>query len=370
MVDKIRVLHVLDILTSNSGTTNVVMNYVRQTPQSNYVIDIVVHKESDKYLIDEVEKFGGKVFKITDIKLNTFLVFKKEFGYILKNNEYKIIHGHVANSVFLYMSEAKKQNTPIRIIHSHTTRNSSTFLKRIRNSILNFSIPHNCNYYFSCSKAAGDSLFSKFTTEKNVIIIPNSIDTNKFKYNQEIRNQLRNRYNLNNYFIIGHVGRFANEKNHTFLIKAFHDFIKNNEKCKLVLIGDGYLRGEIEQLIKKNALENKVLLLGVKSNVNEFYQMFDCFWFPSFYEGFGLAALEAQCSNLPCIVSENIPSDVMITSDVQTCELNDMNKWLLLTEAIKNKIPDRKDNSEILKNAGYDIEEQGKRLFKCYDSFL
>ncbi len=370
MGKKKRVLHVLDILTSNSGTSNVVMNYVRQSCDSNYIIDVVVYKKSQQTLIKEIEALGGQVFKLSEIKANSYLKFRKEFANVIKDNDYKIIHGHLANSVFLYMSEAKKAGVPIRIIHSHSTTSSSNIFKRLRNGILNYFIPGNCNYYVACSSTAAQNLFSKFINLEDVTVLPNCIDSNKFRYNQEVRNVLKEQYNVKDNFIIGHVGRFEKEKNHCFLINTFYTYKNFSSNSKLILIGDGSLTNEIKAMIEDKGLTNDVLILGVIDNVNQFYQLFDCFWLPSLFEGFGIAALEAQCSGLPCIVSENVPKDVMLAECISSVELNNTGKWIELTKQAECDIDNRRDNSAFLKSLGYDVAEQGKRLFKLYDKLL
>jgi len=370
MNDKIRVLHVLDILTSNGGVANVVLNYVRQSNKSNYIIDIVINKESDKNLIDEVESYGGRVFLLPEIKITSFLNFQREFAKILSQNDYKIVHGHLANSIFLYMKEAKELNIPVRIIHSHSILNSSSAIKRIRNGILNKAIPFNCTHFFACSKQAGINLFKRFANIDDVSILPNSIDTNKFKYNKQTRMDLRKLHNVEDCFVIGHIGRFSKEKNHKFLINTFQKLLQNNQKCKLILIGDGELKVEIQKFIHERKIEEYVLMLGVKENVYDYYQMFDCLWFPSLFEGFGIVALEAQCSGLPCIVSNNVPRSVAVTDLISFIELNDTEKWLEVTKNYINTKFERLDKSLVIRNIGYDVIDQGEKLFLLYDKIL
>jgi len=365
----IKVLHVLDILSRGSGVTSVFMNYLRNIDTSKFIFDVVVHKNGDESLKKEIEYLGGTVYNLPDITISGFPRYKIEFSQILKNNKYQILHGHISNAAFLYMTEAKKQHVPIRIIHSHNGEAASTLFKRVRNSILERNIKKWCNYYFACSDKAADRLFKDIASEE-IVILPNAINTKDFEYNSNVRKQVRDSFGINQKtFCIGHIGRFDQQKNHQFLLEILAGIKEKEKDCLLLLIGTGDLEPQIKRYAVNLGLDKDILFLGQRSDCQRLYQAFDIFVLPSIFEGLPLVGVEAQTSGLPCLFSENISKQIEITDNVWFLPIDDSLVWAEKAISIfKNYF--RLDQSIVVSEKGFDIKNKSHELENIYMKYI
>ena len=168
-------------------------------------------------------------------------------------------------------------------------------------------------------------------------------------------------------FVIGHVGRFCQQKNHRFLIKIFKEVYKKNKDAVLCMIGNGILEDEIRRIAVHSGIENNVIFLGSRADVWRILNAFDVFCFPSLYEGFGIAVLEAQTSGLKCIVSDVITREVDVTGNVRFVSLKKP-AMVWAEEILENAHYNRKDMTKIVKLAGYDIADSAGRLQKYYEN--
>ena len=205
-----------------------------------------------------------------------------------------------------------------------------------------------------------------FGNSKEVIICNNFIDTDKFLFNEKYRNKLRTELNIENKFVLGHVGRFSNQKNHKELVDIFNSVTQDNNDVILILIGTGELVDSIKEYVNKLNINNKVLFLGVKSNTNEYYQAMDLFILPSLFEGLPIVAIEAQTSGLKCLLADTIDSNSDISGNVKFLPLNNIKLWKEEIEnIIKNKYI-RKDMKKIIIDRGYDLQVEIKKIEDLY----
>lgn len=166
-------------------------------------------------------------------------------------------------------------------------------------------------------------------------------------------------------FVIGHVGRFAPPKNHPFLIDVFKSVHDKNRNSKLLLVGTGNGQSNIREKVDNLGLSDSVIFLGNRGDVNRILQAMDVFLFPSLYEGLGIAALEAQASGLPCIISDGVPSECKVTDLAESLDLNlPIDKWA--NAVLEKQSAIRKNTYQEIKNAGYDIEQNAKQLENFY----
>ena len=218
--------------------------------------------------------------------------------------------------------------------------------------------------FWACSKAAADFLFGEQIPGDMIRIMPNAIDLSKFAYNQEIRSRYRREYGLENCFVIGHVGRFVYQKNHEFLIKVFYEVSKEICNARLVLLGEGELITKIQRQVEEYNLNNKVLFLGKRDDVNNWYQAMDVFCLPSRFEGLGIVLVEAQAAGLPCNVSLKVPNEADLSDNIVKLPLS-VADWVRQI-LFKKDILERKDNTVYLMKAGYDIRDQVKIIQNFY----
>ena len=202
-----------------------------------------------------------------------------------------------------------------------------------------------------------------------VIILNNAIDTSKFSYNKEIRKSIRKKENLEGKFVVGHAGRFVNQKNHEFLIDIFYEIHKMDKNTELLLFGDGPLRQNIEIKVKNLKLESNVKFMGIKQNINEYMQAMDIFLLPSFYEGLPVVGVETQTSGLSCIFSTNVTEEAKLIEDTIYIDLDKGAKYWA-EQALQFKETQRKDKSSLIAERGFDIKKEARKLQNYYLNLL
>lgn len=359
---------------------------MRQGGIQQFIIENVKHMNKDKVQIDvltlddlvtypledELKKYDVNFYKLKNVWINhifDYVKYTKEVNNFFKNNhDYKVIHMNGSSKNFLLLKYAKKYNIKVRIVHSHNTDfQTKNIIKKIIGNILKIPMRNYATNFFACSTIAGIWLFNKKNVSNgNVKIIRNAVDYDKFKFNKETRDKIRKKLKIkNNEILIGHVGRFTNQKNHKFLIDIFKEINKKNNNTKLVLIGTGELENLIKEKVKKYELEDKVIFLGFRSDVNDLMQAMDIFLFPSLYEGLPVVLIEAQAASLPIFTSKDVVSnEVNITDKVKFISLKESSKkWA--DEILKCDL-NRKSTYKDIKNAGYLIEDTAKELLKFY----
>ncbi len=304
------------------GVEAVIMNYYRNIDRSKVQFDFICDEDSTNIPYNEIKKLGGRVIICPP--------YQKIFEYerflidLFKKNNYKIVHSNInALSVFP-LRAAKKAEVPIRIAHSHSTTNKKEWKKNLMKQALRPFSKKYATDYFACSELAGRWLFGDKTFEQGkVTIINNAIDLDKFKYDEKVRKEKRKELNINDdTLVVGHIGRFVAQKNHTFLIDIFSELHKKEKNSILLLIGQGPLIGEIKQKVETLGISDSVKFLGQRDDVNELYNAMDLFLFPSLYEGLGMVLIEAQANGLPCIASTEVPKNARVSKKISFVNLD------------------------------------------------
>ena len=362
MNEPIRVLQIIGDVVGG-GVENVIMNYYRYIDKSKIQFDFVVHEGALKTYLREVKKYGGNVFVIPSYKTNifkyTYAIYK-----IIKENKYSIVHSNMNSMSGFPLMAAYFAGAKIRILHNHTTDSPAEGIRTLLKRILRPFAKLFANQYWACSNLAAEWMYGKKVVEDNKItIINNAIDIDKFKFDKEKREKIREKLCLKDCFVISHVGRFEQTKNHKFLINVFHKIIKQIPSVKLLLVGDGSLKDEIQLQVENLGLKSNVIFCGVRNDVADLYNAMDVFVFPSLYEGLGMAVREAQVNSLPTIVSIAIPAEAKISEYIKFISLQQpLKDWLNEVENAKRKELNISD--ELLKK--FDIREESKKLENLY----
>lgn len=356
-----RILHIVPNMQSG-GLETFIMNVYRNIDREKIQFDFLVHYEERKFYDNEIELLGGKIHRFSlRNDNNIFKYIKKLDAFFKEHREYKIIHCHMASIGFLIFYIARKNGVKIRIAHSHNSNTENT-LKGFIKSILIKPYKYLSTHRLACSEQAGNFLFGKMDFQ----VIENAIDINKFLYNLDIRKKVRKELKLQDKFVIGHIGRFCEQKNHNFLIECFAKFHKESDNSVLILIGEGELKEKIQKKVKELNIDKSVIFLGNRKDVNELYQAMDCFAFPSKFEGLGIVLIEAQVSGLNVISSSNIPEEAIVTENIKLLD-TEIDLW------IKN-IRDMSINIERGKLDGrekrYDITSVTNKIMQMYTNIL
>ena len=158
--------------------------------------------------------------------------------------------------------------------------------------------------------------------------MPNAIDRERFAFNDETRKRLRAAYHLDGSFVIGHIGRFVPQKNHSFLIQIFRDTLAKLPSARLLLIGDGPLKDDIQKMVQRFGLEEQVIFLGQRNDIPALLQAMDLFLLPSLYEGLPVSCLEAQAAGLSCIAADTVSVETAYEKDFQFLSLASEETWV------------------------------------------
>lgn len=364
----LRILHMIGSLNMG-GSQSMIINLYKNLDKSKIQFDFVIDHENETYFKELVLELGAKVYISPSFNGHNILTIKKFWKNFFNNHkEYKILHCHVRSYASLFLPIARKKGITT-IIHSHSTSNGKGFKAFIK-SLLQFPLRWNADYYLACSPEAGKWLFGKrIVKSPKFSLINNAIYVDKYKYKDLKRIELRNLYNIaEDEYVFVNVGRFHPTKNHSFLIDLFYRIHSIDSKTKLLLVGDGDLRSEIEKDINSKSLSNNVILTGNVDNPYDYLNAGDCFLFPSIWEGLGMVAIEAQTNGLKCICNTSIPKEVKISDNCFFISTSNIDGWII--KAMDYKYDRKKDCSQLAIDKGYDIRETCKRMTLFYEDII
>lgn len=355
---------IIGMSSTVGGVETFIMNLYNNIDDSKYDIDFLVQDNLNGIYKEMIEKKQGKVHIVPNFKKHPIKCFNT-LEKIYHENNYDVIHLNLCNaSLIMYAIVAKLINRETKIIsQSH----SSSDNKVLQHSIFRIFLDCYTDEYVSCSDYASEWMFGKkITGSGKVKVIKNGIETKKYIYNEEIRQKIREKYNLKNKFVIGHVGRFESVKNHIFLIDVFQEILKKNSEAVLLLVGTGSLEEKIRQKVIDLGLEYNVIFVGLCSNVNEIYQAMDVFVLPSIFEGLPIVGVEAQASGLHCVFSDSITRKSDISGNVKYMSL-ESGKEIWAKEILNNIEYVRENMEEKIKLAGYDLNDIIKKIEQIYN---
>lgn len=365
---KVRILNIIG-KRPTGGVGAVVYNYQSHFTNKNLYIDYMIFSDNDEEDFDrKVKELGSNVYIMPELRyLRIFDLYKKINNFFRENAyKYDAIHLHSPNIGFLCYPIAKRYGIKNLISHSHATMYSDKKINAIRNLILCLPLKKWANIYFSCSVAAANFLYGeKFVKNGKVKILNNAIDCNRFKFNKDIRKELRSEMNINDKFVIGNIGRFSKQKNHSFIIDIFMKIREKNDNSLLLLVGDGELLEEMKLKVKEYNLEKDVLFLGTRDDVQNLLQVMDVFLLPSLYEGLPVVGVEAQAAGLPCVMSDTITKEVDINNVKYISLDKSAEVWAEETLKIYENFK-REDQIKKIRLSGFDIELEAKKLESFY----
>lgn len=358
---KIKVLH-FELDDNIGGIEMFIYNLYSHIDREKFQFDIVTRRDNPAKK-HELEELGANIIKVSSYKK----IFKyiKDVNEILENG-YDVVHIHKNSaSIILPFILSSKHNVKNIISHSHNTApNGGVILKFLhylnRNKMYKLS-----NVHLACGKEAGCWMYGK----KDFIQINNAIDLERFKFNEVLRKEIRDKYNLNGKHVIGHIGRFVYQKNHSFLIDVFEKVAEKDKNAILLLVGEGKLLEDTKEKVRKLGLKDKVLFVGSQKDIYKFYQGMDAFVLPSRYEGLVIVMIEAQASGLSCVISKEVPIETKILDNVVCMDLNEnVDVW---AEAVINSVKNGRyvNATKEVEKAGYSLEKEIEKVVKIYEQY-
>lgn len=368
-MSKIKVLHVGADNIGHGGRSTIAYNLAINMNSESVENDFLAFKKIDKNYFQMIKKNGGQIVRIYHHqRLPVFRMietFIKKFK-IMRKNEYDVVHIHADNANEALKTALIAQLAGVRgvCIHAHTTGDFNENI--IKRTFLKFSQSFIKNKRFTkiaCSLDAASFMYGSDISD--VQIINNGIDVKKYTFDPDRRENLRSNYQLSNNFIIGCVARMSAPKNLFFLLNVFKKVSDQDKSSKLVLVGEGPLRNDLEESVNKLKISDKVIFLGNRDDVPDLMQMFDVFVLPSIFEGLGLVNIEAQAAGLPCVVSTGVPYAAKILDSFTFLDLNDsLETWAKKILEFRSFIRDNTYSK--IETAHYDIVESARILEKKY----
>lgn len=360
----IRILHIMpgaDV----GGISAVVLNYYQYMDRSR--IHFTIAQTTEQFGIDgrKLKELGADFYTIP-MKSQDYTGFKNALKKILSTQQYDAIHVHENETSYVALQLAKLMGVKKRFSHSHTSSPCGSIkdeIRRISGCILN---GHYATHMLACGQLAGERVFGRWNMKrKRVIVLPNAIDTEKYAYNEAVRQQVRSELALEGHYVIGMVGRLSEEKNCAYALHLIEKFHAIKPNVKLVVVGNGKLENHIRHKVKQNGLQEYVYLLGARDDVHRLYQAMDVFIMPSLHEGFPVAAIEAMAAGLPVLLSSAITKELTFGNAVQYIALNSDREWISAMEQWA-KDTERTIRGHEVRENGLDIRDTAKMLETLY----
>lgn len=360
----IRVLQIVDHM-GLGGIQAFIMNVYRNIDREKIQFDFLVHKTGGNTFTEEIGRLGGKMYYVLarnqGIRKNKHALDE----FFKKHPEYKVVHQHESSLSYIEpLIAAKNNNVPVRIIHSHSTRMGNNLIHKVLHIYNSKRIHCVATHYLACGELAGKWMYGKSKVRDSFKVIINGIKLKKFEYNEALRNSVRFELKLDKETTYCHIGRFDRVKNHDFLIDVFNEIVKLQPLSKLVLVGQGVLMGETKSKVNDFGLGERVIFLGMRSDIDRIVQAVDAIILPSLYEGFPVTAIEAQAAGVPFFMSDTVSKEAMIKKNSYALSLSASAKdW---AEFIVSKIERLPDN-KIMYDKGFDIQNTVDNLCKIYN---
>ena len=375
-MSEIRVLHVVGQLNLG-GAESRIMDLYRNIDREKVQFDFVVHTPAHCYFEDEAKSLGANIYRIPRFRVYNYFSYKRAWkkffeAHMLTDDESKantqaqtqaegsvsksefaVVQGHMTSTASIYLPIAKAAGVKTTVAHAR----SAGVDKGLKGKITKFmrkNLADRADFLFTCSDFASKAVFGeKAMKEKKIAFIPNAIDTDKYIFDEKVRNEMRKKLGIEDKLVLGHVGRFHYAKNHEYLLKVFKEIVKlcdeskmtsnaaggentemqNGKLCGskspvLIMLGDGPRMDEMQALAKNMGISENVKFLGSQADIEKYYPAMDCFLYPSRYEGLPGTVIEAQASGLPVLMSSEICPECVITDLVKTLGIDiDPKEW-------------------------------------------
>ena len=352
-----------------SGVDSVVMNYYRHIDRNRVQFDFFIDGYNQTLIDEEILDLGGRIIKLEPYD-NSMRTNMRQCRNAFTEGAYTIVHSHLNTLSCFPLYAAFRAKVPIRIAHSHSTTSRGEWKRNLMKQALRPFSKTFATHYAACADYTARWLFGSRTVQDGkVYLIQNAIDTGRFSPNEAARQRIRKEFHLENRFIIGHIGRFAFQKNHELLIRVFAEVYLQNQNAALILIGTGELEADIRTLVKELRIEHAVFFTGIRRDIPDFLNAFDVFFLPSRYEGLPVVGIEAQAVGLPCLMSDAVTKDTAITPLVEFFPLHaDIEAWA--QKLLSYEHTQKRPYPDLLRASGFDIHHAAQDLCCWYENLF
>ena len=365
-MEPIRILHE-NVIMDPGGIETQLMRIYRNIDKSKVQFDFLLHRTQKGAYDDEIRAMGGRIYYAEPFNPFRYAQYMNSMRRFFKEHpEYKIMIAHAELALGPLIC-AKEAGIPMRVCYSHNGR----FALNLKRCFMDFEtlfLKKFCTDMFAVSALAGRYTFGeKAVDEGRVRLIKNGIMTGDFVFSPEVRAQKRRELGLEDQFIVGHVGRFMQQKNHMFLLETFQKLHVLRPDAHLILIGEGRLEQEIKDKAAALGVTDSVSILGRRTDVNELMQAMDALVFPSLWEGFPNVAIEAQAAALPVYMSENITEEAHFSQYSRRLPLDiGPEGWAKAIYEDSAQPMERVDMAAFMRENGYDVTATAKWYEQFY----
>ncbi|MED4463836.1 glycosyltransferase [Metabacillus fastidiosus] len=364
----IRVLHVVTNMNNGPAET-FIMNIYRNIDRTKIQFDFLTCKLGA--FDEEIENLGGRIYRIPTISSSGYGNYLRNLEQFFQmNKDYEIVHSHVGKVSGFVLMAAEKAGIKGRIVHSHAAKSKGSIASKLYQLYAGNYIEKSATHYIASSTDTAKWLFKNKLD--GTVILKNGIETDKFKYCPLKRAEIREEVHIGkDSAVIGHIGRFNNRQNHSFLIDLFNEYSKLVPDCVLVFVGDGSLRLKVEEQFKNLNLEHKVRFLGIRPDIDLLLQACDLLVSPSIYESLPVTLIEAQAAGLPCLISDGITDEADIGLNlIKKAPANNKRVWLERMSEIVVKEKDRNVCTSAFSKRGHDVKEIAQQIESFYFTVL
>lgn len=356
------------------GAETFLMKLYRNMDLEKYQMDFCVSIKEPGVYDEEIHSLGGKIL-YTVPKSNGFIKSFKSIKKIVSENNYQYVMRVSQHSLSgLELIAAKRGGAKVTVFRSSNTQTGGGLLNRILHLIflpVTMFVP---DIKIAPSTEAADFMFGiNSVRRKNVLILRNALEIDKYAYNAINRVNYRRKFGLENNFVVGNVGRMSKQKNHDYLINIFSEIKKQKNNAILLLVGTGNLKEKLQEKVESLGLRDSVIFLGVREDIPQLLSTMDIFVFPSLYEGLPNTVIEAQTSGLPCLISNTITKEVKITDLVYFLSIKKKaREWADVAIKLALEKQDRTIVTTLVSEAGYGIGNITRKfeqiIFNGYDN--
>lgn len=354
----------------SSGITQYILNILSELESADMRADILSFR-NDR-LKKWTETHGTEYFEL-DISMYKHPFLYRRFLEDVFSKGYDVVHFNISTiSTLTIFKYAKKCGVKKIIVHSHSSfTDLPSKLRRMVFSNLHKLLRIFANRYYdekcACSIPAAEWMYGE-KKAKNAIILNNAVDTKKFAYSKENAEEIRREYGVKTKYLLGHVGRFTVQKNHSFLVDVFARLLEIRKDCTLMLVGNGEFLEGIKNKVSDLGLNDSVIFVNFQEDIYKYYSAMDLLLLPSLFEGLPITLIEAQANGLSSLVSDAVTKECDLTGLVEFCSLNaSASEWVQrINEKLENGTEHKTDVADKLYDSGFSLDSQAKAISKLY----
>lgn len=360
-----KILHIIPGF--GGGISSFVKNLALGNSGAEIVYDVMGFNKFPQSYEEIINNQGGKCYSLPSVHKHPIKMMKI-YNEMLKKQSYDVVHCHFSGyRGFAFKAIAKIHGVNNIATHAHrTSEEKSNIFDGVTRKLSQLLSRSMSSELYACSKMAGEYIFGSMQLKnKKVIVIPNSVDTEKFlkDVDKSIIEQYRKEFEIPiNCEVIGHIGRFNIQKNHIFMLKLAKNLKERNVNFRMIFVGDGELLEKIKIEAQKMQLCENVIFAGKREDIDSFIKLFDVMILPSLFEGLPTVAVEAQAAGIPCVLADTITEECDLRMGlVEFLPITKVTVWSDELKKIVKKNVDPSIRKKQLELTGFTIDSMQKK---------